>query len=155
MKKTIGMLLVMALALYAAAGVGESLFVDNRETDKVYPERLNMRSEPSKNGAIIGLYYSGAEVENLGAENEEYTRVSIGGVSGYMASEYLITAQEAEARYGADSGFGDYRAAEIDLTGMWAKETALLADTDLQSAVIGTLRSGERVGLVGVLDTWA
>jgi len=155
MKKTIGMLLVMMIMVTAAGGLSESLFVDNRETDKVYPERLNMRAEPSKNGAIIGLYYTGAEVENLGAENEEYTKVSIGGVSGYMASEYLITAQEAAARYGENSGFGDYRAAEIDLTGMWVKEAALLADTDLQSAVIGMLPSGERVGLIGVLDTWA
>ena len=72
MKKTWSMMLLLIMLLAAAAAaVGESLFVDNRETDKVYPERLNLRAEPSKNGAILGLYYTGAEVENLGAENEE------------------------------------------------------------------------------------
>ena len=94
-KKLCALLAMMLLSGAAASGLCESLFVDNRETDKVYPERLNLRAEPSKNGAIIGLYYTGAEVENLGEENEEYTKVRIGGVNGYMASEYLITAQEA------------------------------------------------------------
>ena len=73
MKKTICMLLAVLFLLCTASALGDSLFVDNRETDKVYPERLNLRSEPSKNGAILGLYYTGAEVANLGAENEEYT----------------------------------------------------------------------------------
>ena len=64
MKKIACMLMVLLLAVSVVCGAAaERLFVDNRETDKVYPERLNMRSEPSKNGAIIGLYYSGAEVQ--------------------------------------------------------------------------------------------
>lgn len=156
MKKLICMCfaVLMACAL-AAAGVGESLFVDNRETDKVYPERLNLRAEPSQSGAIIGLYYTGAEVENLGAENDAYTKVRIGNMSGYMASEYLITAEEAARRYGNDSGFGMCRAAEIDLTGTWIDETPLLFDTDLAAESLGTLKSGISVELVGVLDTWA
>ena len=96
MKKTACVFLILVMLMgIAAAAVGEQLFVDNRETDKVYPERLNLRSEPSKDGAIIGLYYTGAEVENLGQENELYTKVQIGGIKGYMATEYLITAEEA------------------------------------------------------------
>ena len=146
--------LVMLLSM-AAAGVCESLFVDNRETDKVYPERLNLRAEPSKNGAILGLYYTGAEVENLGAENEEYTKVRIGGMTGYMATEYLITQEEAVRRYGEDSTFGEYRAAEVDLTGMWMSSLPLLEDTDAQAKQLGQLESGASVALVGVLDDWA
>ena len=120
MKTTWKLILALFMLLsMTAAGVCESLFVDNRETDKIYPERLNLRAEPSKNGAILGLYYTGAEVENLGAENEEYTKVRIGGMTGYMATEYLITQEEAVRRYGEDSTFGEYRAAEVDLTGMW------------------------------------
>ncbi len=155
MKKTICMLLAALFLLCAASALGDSLFVDNRETDKVYPERLNLRSEPSKNGAILGLYYTGAEVENLGAENEEYTKVEIGGVTGYMATEYLITLEEAAARYGEESSFGDYRAAEIDLSGLWMKEVGLLDAREDGAAVLGTLANGAPVALVGVLDTWA
>lgn len=156
MKKMICMLLTVLLLLgMTTAAMGESLFVDNRETDKVYPERLNLRSEPSKNGAILGLYYTGAEVENLGAENEEYTKVSIGGVTGYMASEYLIARDEVVSRYGEDSGFGDYRAAEIDLSGMWMKEVNLLSSREDRADVLASLGHGTQAALVGVLDTWA
>ena len=155
MKKTACMLLALLLAVGIISGAaGESLYVDNRETDKVYPERLNLRSEASKNGAILGLYYSGAEVQNLGVENEAYTKVEIGGVEGYMASEYLITHDEAVSRYGEDSGFGDCRAAEIDLSGLWMKEVSLLSGRE-EGAAIASLADGMPVALVGVLDTWA
>ncbi|MGN0773696.1 MAG: SH3 domain-containing protein [Candidatus Ventricola sp.] len=156
MKRKCCMLLALVMLLsMAAAGICESLFVDNRETDKIFPERLNLRAEPSKNGAILGLYYTGAEVENLGAENEEYTKVRIGGMTGYMATEYLITQEEAVRRYGEDSTFGEYRAAEVDLTGMWMSSLPLLAETDAQSEQLGQLESGAAVALVGVLDDWA
>lgn len=156
MKKTMLMILALVmLVMMTACALGESLFVDNRETDKIYPERLNLRAEPSKSGAILGLYYTGAEVENLGEENEEFTKVRIGNMTGYMASEYLITQEEAIRRYGENSGFGSCRAAEINLTGMWQTDAALLSDTDLQAEALLMLSSGERVSLVGVLDTWA
>ncbi|MBQ4265262.1 MAG: SH3 domain-containing protein [Clostridia bacterium] len=154
MKKTMILALVM-LFIMTSCALGESLFVDNRETDKIYPERLNLRGEPSKSGAILGLYYTGAEVESLGAENEEYTKVRIGGMTGYMASEFLITHEEAMERYGENSSFGDYRVAQVDLTGMWRASLPLLADTDPQAAPIGVLENGVVCGLVGVLDEWA
>ena len=104
MKKLLCALVALALLMSAACGVGESLFVDNRETDKVYPERLNLRAQPTKNGAILGLYYTGTEVNVLAVENEEYDKVEVGGVTGYMASAYLIPQEEIAARYGEDSG---------------------------------------------------
>lgn len=81
MKKLLCALVALALLMSAACGVGESLFVDNRETDKVYPERLNLRAQPTKNGAILGLYYTGTEVNVLAVENEEYDKVEVGGVT--------------------------------------------------------------------------
>ena len=65
MKKLLCAWIALALLLSAACGLGESLFVDNRETDKIYPERLNLRAQPAKNGAILGLYYTGTEVNVL------------------------------------------------------------------------------------------
>lgn len=156
MKKTIAAILALVMLLIMTdCASGESLFVDNRETDKVYPERLNLRAEPSKAGAILGLYYTGAEVENLGAENEEFIKVSIGGMTGYMAAEYLIDAQEAVRRYGEESGFGDCREAQVDLTGMWMQALSLYSDTDLASETYGKIEHGAGVRLVGVLDDWA
>ena len=37
MKKLLCAWIALALLLSAACGLGESLFVDNRETDKIYP----------------------------------------------------------------------------------------------------------------------
>jgi len=156
MKKTACVFLILVMLMgIAAAAVGEQLFVDNRETDKVYPERLNLRSEPSKNGAILGLYYTGAQVENLGAENEEYVKVEIGGVTGYMAAEYLITEDEAVRRYGKAGGFGDCRAAEVDLSGLWMQEVVLMDGMSPDAESLGTLASGASVSLIGILNDWA
>lgn len=156
MKKAACVVLALTMLLsIVSVAMSESLYVDNRETDKVYPERLNLRSEPSKNGAILGLYYTGAQVQNLGAENDEYVKVSIGGMTGFMASEYLITQEEALARYGNESGFGNCRAAEIDLGGMWQTEAKLFTESDAASAVLCTLENKKPVDLIGVLGEWA
>ena len=153
MKKAwIALIAALLLAALAVTGICETLYVDNRETDKIYPERLNMRDAPSKAGGILGLYYTGAQVTVLGVENEEYTKVEIGGMTGYMASEYLITQEEAVARYGEDGGFGDCRIAEVDLTGLWRSTVPLLETTDKGSTALGTLRTGDRVALVGIID---
>lgn len=159
MKAWFSMILAMILTAVCCIGLGESLYVDNRETDKTYPERLNLRAEPSKNGAILGLYYTGAQVEALGVE-EEYTKVRIGAVEGYMASEYLITAQQAQERYGKDSGFGDCRAARVELGGMWVSSDKLLAqvlaEPDPQEECVAELKDNEDVQLIGIHgDEWA
>ena len=148
MKKLLCAWIALALLLSAACGLGESLFVDNRETDKIYPERLNLRAQPAKNGAILGLYYTGTEVNVLAVENEEYDKVEVGGMTGYMASSYLIPREEATARYGENSGFGDGRAAEIDLTGMWMTSVPLRETTDDTSTALATLDSNSKVGLL-------
>lgn len=156
MKKRICMWMAALLMMAAAVpGVCEMLYVDNRETDKIHPERLNMRTEPTKDGDLIGLYYSGAEVEVLEAAENGYTKVSIGGVTGYMASEYLITAEEAVKRYGEESDFGSFRAAQVDLTGMWKVRIPLMEQADDKAKHLAWLENGAPVRLVAVLNTWA
>lgn len=154
MKKGFSILLaLLMLFATAAACAAQTLYVDNRETDKFYPERLNLRAEPSRNGGILGLYYTGAEVEALDEGNEAYVKVRIGGVTGYMDRAYLITGQEAQARYG--DRFSAGRAAQVDLTGMWKKEQTLFEATDLSSTQLAQLSDGMSVVLVGILDDWA
>ena len=156
MKKSVCTMLMVLLILAAIVPcLGESLYVDNRETDKVYPERLNLRAEPNKGGAILGLYYTGAEVQVLGTQ-EDYTQVEIGGKTGYMATEYLITAEEAVARYGKDSGFGSCRAACVELHGLWVSAVDVLADARESAARIAQVKQGDVVELVGIFgDDWA
>jgi len=156
MKKAIIMWIAMLIfTVSAVSGMCDSLFVDNRETDKIHPERLNMRLTPEKDGDLLGLYYSGAEVTVLEPDSDGYTKVEIGGITGYMASEYLITSDEVIRRYGNSGGFGEFRAAQIDLTGMWKVRTPLLESADAKAAQLAYLENGEAVRLVAVLNEWA
>ena len=64
MKKLLCAWIALALLLSAACGLGESLFVDNRETDKVYP--ICALSRPRT--ARLRLYYTGTEVNACSRE---------------------------------------------------------------------------------------
>ncbi|MBR5224103.1 MAG: SH3 domain-containing protein, partial [Clostridia bacterium] len=102
--------------MLASCACAQTLYIDNRETDKVFPERLNFRAEPSAQGDLLGLYYSGTTVEKLEDAENGYVKVTVGGVTGYMSAEYLITGEEAESLYEKDSGFFEGRAAQVDLS---------------------------------------
>lgn len=146
---------VMMTLLFAAASA-DTLYVDNRETDKRFPERLNLRAQPASDGDLLGLYYSGTAVETLGEETAAYVKVDIAGVTGYMAKEYLITAAEAESRYGAGDAFYTGRAAEVDLSGMWMSRLTVHEQPDMKSAQVTLLTDGTQVELLGIIgDEWA
>ena len=113
--------LALALALgilMSATGIADTRVVDNGDMDKKVAERLNLRAQPAAKADIIGSYYTGADVETVATEPEEgYLQVEIGGKTGYMAEQYLITPEEMRARYGETYAHG--RAAEVDLGGTW------------------------------------
>ncbi len=146
---------MMAMCLLASGACAQTLYVDNRETDKLYPERLNLRAEPSAQGDLLGLYYSGTAVETTAQAEGGYTGVNIGGVEGYMSSEYLITAEEAASRY-PDADFTAGRAAQVDLTGMWMTRLPVYALADARSEQLTRLENGAGVEIKGILaDEWA
>jgi len=147
---------VVLLAALAAGACAKTLFVDNRETDKQYPERLNLRASPSAQGDLLGLYYSGTQVESLEEADAGYVKVEIGGVAGYMAGDYLITREEAIRRYGEESTFFSGRAAQVNLSGMWMSRLPLYAQADTKSERLSLLLNGAQVELLGILaDEWA
>lgn len=156
MKRILSAGLVLLMVLCCAGASAQTLYVDNQETDKVYPERLNMRAEPSRAGDVVGLYYTGTPVEVLSGKQDGYVQVEVGGVKGYMSDTYLITMEEAQARYGEDSSFGTGREAEIDLTGLWKTQTALREAPTASGKQLTLLSSGQRVEILGILETdWA
>lgn len=171
-------LLIMMLCMIFAVRISaaDTLFVDNREKDPNDLMRLNMRERPASSSAVIGSYYTGAEVtvltedavsssntaegeEELSAEEQneaastEFLHVEIGGNTGYMARDYLIDEAEARLRHG--DAMGACRAAEIDLTGMWIDHTALLSRPDASAETVATLANGDAVHLVGIVGNWA
>jgi len=146
----------LIMTLLCATACADTLYVDNRETDKLYPERLNLRAQPSSDGDLLGLYYSGTPVTTLGEETSDYVKVDIAGVTGYMAKEYLITQEEAFARYGQESSFFDGRQAQVDLSGMWMTRLSMHEKADAASGQVTRLENGALVMLKGIIgDEWA
>lgn len=155
-KRMLTGLLALLMLLACAAASGDTLYIDNRETDKIYPERLNLRAAPSADGDLLGLYYTGTQVNTLGEETTDYAKVEIAGVTGYMAKEYLITADEAKDRYGENGGFFTGRAAQVDLSGMWMTRLPMYEQADAKSALLAQLESGAQAELMGIIaDEWA
>ncbi len=151
-------LLAVLVVLLTTVGLCEghaTLYVDNQEEDIAEPERLNLRAQPSTNAAVIGMFYTGTEVINLGPENDTFTHVQIDDMTGYMATQFLITKEEAVQRYGENSMFGTCRAAQVDLTGLWKTEQPLLEATDQTATSLSALRTGDDVRLIGIIDDWA
>ena len=52
-------------------------------------DRLNLRTSPSTKASTLGKYYTGVQVELLGAEDKGWIKVKIGNLVGYMRSEFL------------------------------------------------------------------
>ena len=85
---------LMILLSAAACGMSESLFVDNRETDKIYPERLNLRAQPSTDAAVIGVLSGGAKVIVMDEANGwAHVRATAG--EGYVSAQYIKAAGSA------------------------------------------------------------
>ena len=88
--KGIRLLLCAAVAagLLAAAPLAsaQSAVVNNGSD---VTSRLNMRAQPSKDSASLGRFYSGTRVEIVADAGGGWSQVSIGGVDGYMMTQYL------------------------------------------------------------------
>ncbi|MBR4069302.1 MAG: SH3 domain-containing protein [Clostridia bacterium] len=65
------------------------------ETKTVYvcnpnpADRLNLRQLPDQHSVSLGRYYNGTQVELLTTENEDWAKVRIGTLEGYMMTEFL------------------------------------------------------------------
>ena len=155
-RRLFAVLAAVLLCVLASCASAQTLYIDNRETDKVFPERLNFRAEPSAQGDLLGLYYSGTTVEKLEDAENGYVKVTVGGVTGYMSSEYLITKEKADSLYDKGSGFYEGRAAQVDLSGLFMTQLPVYAAADLKSAPVTNLENGAMVELLGILaDEWA
>lgn len=82
----LGTTAMMALLAAAPLALAQSAVVDNGSD---LTSRLNMRAQPSKDSASLGKFYSGTTVEIVADAGNGWSQVSIGGVEGYMMTQYL------------------------------------------------------------------
>lgn len=82
------MLFSAALAGAPASGslsTGKWAVVNNPDP----ADRLNLRSEPSREAASLGKYFNGVMVQVLGRTESGWAQVRVGSTEGYMMTEYL------------------------------------------------------------------
>jgi uncharacterized protein YgiM (DUF1202 family) len=69
----------------------ESITETQTSAQKTYTttSNLNVRSEPSKNAAILGTLTSGSKVDYLKMSNDEWMVINFGGKEGYVSSQFV------------------------------------------------------------------
>ena len=108
MKRLCCVLLVMcmffAMLPSALATGGMTMYIRPLQS---YDSRLKLRETPTSSGRILGQYYAGTAVYVLdynaiyhGEVLEDWARVTIGDVEGYMMSAYLTTNLPSEYTWG-------------------------------------------------------
>lgn len=87
MKKMFAMMLLALLFLSASAQAGgtEYAVVYNPNTT----DMLNLRQEPSTGAKSLGKYHTGVVVQVLENVNDQWAKVQVGNVTGYMMRRYL------------------------------------------------------------------
>ena len=132
------------------AGYMMAKFLNSGETQQTAVVRtntgigLNLREEPATNGAIITSAKNGAQVVVL-QKGREWSRVSVNGEEGFMATQYLH--------------FGN---APVKPTGKVAvvanpKDTQVLnlrQTASLDAKVLDYYRNGVKVTILSAGDTW-
>lgn len=123
-------------------------------------QSLNIRSEPSTNGAIMAELPKGSVVQNLGCQMNEgrkwcQIRQVDGDIAGWAAGEFLREA--AAPATGAETGAASQTGAEMIVTGVPANDTLnVRSGPGTANEVIGELGNGDavlRLGCQEVGDT--
>lgn len=148
MKKAVVVLLLMIQMLFCCTCFAESAgtklgtaIVNN----PVAQDRLNLRTQPSKNAISLGKYYTGTEVTLLSFHNGWY-KVKIGSLEGYMQSDYLTINSSSHVI-----------SAQPVVTIRNARGTGLhlRSAQSTSSASYGLYANGTQVTVLGISETWA
>lgn len=105
---------------------------------------LNVREEPSITGKILGKLPMNAGCEILEEVNGWY-KIESGNVSGYVASEYMLTGQKALKR--AKKAISTYATVTCD-------QLKVRQEPNTNCSVLSRVAKGENLEVVEVLDGW-
>ena len=130
-------LLTALLLLTAVPALAQSAVVDNGSDPK---SRLNMRAQPSRDAAVLGKFYSGTQVEVLCDAGGGWSQVRVGGVKGYMMTQYL-----SSSGAGVTDGTYDRR-----VVSPYGTQSVVLRDRPSDSYdAVAMLTVGETVRVLG------
>ncbi len=106
---------------------------------------LNVRKTPESFGEVIGKLYRGAACEIVDTSNEGWYKISSGGVTGYVSSQYIHTgdkAREMAAEFVAERAV------------VQADKLNVRSEASQDSEIVGQVLKDERYLVRGMEDGW-
>lgn len=106
---------------------------------------LNVRKTPEAFGEVIGKLQRGAACEVVDTSNEGWYKISSGGVTGYVSSQYIHTgdkAKEMAAEFVAERAV------------VQANKLNVRAEASPEGEIVGQVLEGERYLVKGQQDGW-
>jgi len=108
---------------------------------------LNLRSEP--NGTILGSYPRGTAV-TVHSTNGGWSKVTVGGQTGYMSSQWLSSSKPT----GSTSNSGSSIGTAVVNNPLDTQVLFLRSEASTASEALGYYRNGKSVTLLEKLDGW-
>lgn len=156
MRSTIGvrllcLLLCLAVLLPCVTALGE--------TTKVATYMLRLREKPSTSAKVLDAYPRGTKVTIL-KKGSEWTKVKVGGKTGYMQSDKLLYAKyktEAERKTIVSNDTSSKKKITSGETAYIKKGFKLNLRTEANSSsdIIGSYRGGTKVTVITKGRTWS
>ncbi len=108
---------------------------------------VNVRSEPSTEGDIVGKIYDGAvaEILDVAGEEEDWFQITSGNVEGYIKAEFFLYGEEAAAVM--DQYVTKYAQVQAD-------RLNVREDQSTEKARIGYIDNGEKVKVLEDCGEW-
>ena len=143
------LILCLAVLLPCVSALGE--------TTKVAAYMLRLREKPSTSSKVLDAYPRGTKVTIL-QKGSEWTKVKVGGKTGYMQTDKLSYAKykTAEERAGYDSDSGTKKAVTSGTTAYIIKgvRVNLREEANSDSDIIASFRGGTKVTILKKGKYW-
>ncbi len=140
MKKMMMALLAALILMLPTVALAYSAVVDNGSDPS---QRLNMRTQPSRDASAVGKFVSGTQVEVMADAGNGWSQVRLGSgkgsVTGYMMSSYLKSSSAVDARE------------RRKVVSPYGTQSVVLRDRPSNSyGAVAMLMVGETVTVIGV-----
>jgi uncharacterized protein YgiM (DUF1202 family) len=106
-------------------------------------DRLHLRTDHNSSAKSLGKYYNGVKVQVLSYADGDWAKVRIGGIEGYMMTEYLAFGNDAQTVSSA-----------IPTVRTTTDKVNLREGDSLASRSLGQYARGTSVKVWGICDTW-
>ncbi len=155
MKKIIGLIILICGLVSASGYIPSQVEASGKYTAKVYSDSLNVRSEPSLEGKIVGVLN---KQDTVTVSNEKYgwLYVTSGRVTGWVAGQYVkkVNGSVVKASSSVKSASVQTRGATGRAT-VTADSLRIRSGAGLTYKVLGGLSKGDVVTILDKQDGWA